>query len=74
MIALSPGCEPDDDDSHSAFLVIRYLVGCCTESGFTALHYAAWFNHPEAIKALACAGANLGRTTKYKGDNDKGYM
>ena len=24
-------------------------------SGLSPLHYAAWFNHPEAIKALAAA-------------------
>ena len=31
----------------------RPLVDACTASGYTPLHYAAWFNHAEVIKVRA---------------------
>jgi uncharacterized protein len=35
------------------------LVGAWSEDGFTALHFAAFFGHPEAAKLLVERGADL---------------
>ena len=52
----------------------RPLVDTCTKSGFTPLHFAAWFDRPEAVKALAVGGAKLRRRTALHGDNDSYFM
>ena len=52
----------------------RHLVDSCSESGFTPLHYAAWFDHPDTIRALVAEGAEISRRTYSDGNGDHGYM
>ena len=59
---------------HTLHTIIRHIVDACTESGFTPLHYAAWFDQADVIKALVAGGAKLRRRTLLRGDNDGNYM
>jgi uncharacterized protein len=46
---------------------VRSLVGeanAWSDDGFTPLHYAAFFGHPEAARALIDAGADLEATSR----------